>query len=202
MPITSDYRQGSSYLRQIQCFGRQVIKNRQNSQNRVGIGSIDCEFNFPNVQLSQSGSVCDTLQSQASTLCVPSSGQSSFCDRRILHELELSPCLRISSSNNDSFCPGQDSTISVKNTSYSTSLAASNWFSEVLHLLVSTPVCLLLFPNLLRQAKGKFQHQNLPALNLHAWELSNNQLEIKSFRKTLQILSPNQDEHQLRKSMT
>ena len=75
------------------------------------------------------------------------------------------------------------------------------WFSEVLHLLVSAPVRLPLFPNLLTQAKGKFQHQNLPALNFHAWELSNNQLEIKKFRKTLQILSPNQDEHQLRKSM-
>ena len=75
------------------------------------------------------------------------------------------------------------------------------WFSEVLHLLVSAPVHLPLFPDLLTQAKGKFQHQNLPALNLHAWELSNNQLEIKIFRKMLQILSPNQDEHQLRKSM-
>ena len=127
VPKTSDYCQDSSYPgRQIQCFGRQVIENRQNSQNRMGIGSIDCEFNFANVQLSQSGSVCDTLQSQASSLCVPSSGQSSFRDRRILHELELSPCLRISSNNNDSFCPGQDSTISVQNSSYSTSLAATN----------------------------------------------------------------------------
>ena len=68
------------------------------------------------------------------------------------------------------------------------------WFSEVLQLLVSAPVRLPLFPNLLTQAKGKFQHQNLPALNLHAWELSNNQLEIKNLRKTLQILSLNQIE--------
>ena len=66
------------------------------------------------------------------------------------------------------------------------------WFSEVLQLLVSAPVRLPLFPNLLTQAKGKFQHQNLPALNLNAWELSNNQLEIKNLRKTLQILSLNQ----------
>ena len=51
------------------------------------------------------------------------------------------------------------------------------------------------------QAKGKFQHRNLPVLKLHAWELSSNHLEIENFRKTLQILSPNQDEHQLRKSM-
>ena len=57
------------------------------------------------------------------------------------------------------------------------------WISEVLQLLISAPVCLPLCPDLLTQAKGKFQHQNLPALNLHAWELSSNQLEIKKFTK-------------------
>ena len=75
------------------------------------------------------------------------------------------------------------------------------WFSEVLQLLVSAPICLPLFPKLLTQSKGKFQHLNLPLLALHTWELSSNQLEIKSFRKRLQILSQNQDEHLLRKSM-
>ena len=74
------------------------------------------------------------------------------------------------------------------------------WFSEVLQLLVSAPVRLPLVPNLLSQ--GKLQHQNLPALNLHAWELSNNQLEIQNLRKTLRILSPDQDQHQLREYMT
>ena len=59
------------------------------------------------------------------------------------------------------------------------------WFSEVLQLLVSVPIYLPLFPKLLTQSKGKFQHPNLPLLALHAWELSSNQLEIKSFRKTL-----------------
>ena len=33
------------------------------------------------------------------------------------------------------------------------------WFSEVLQLLVSAPVHLPIFPNLLTQAKGKFQHK-------------------------------------------
>ena len=48
------------------------------------------------------------------------------------------------------------------------------WFSEVLQLLVhvSTPIHLLLFPRLLTQANGKFQHPNLPLLQLHAWELT------------------------------
>ena len=43
-----------------------------------------------------------------------------------IFQLELSPCLRISSNNNDSFCPEQDTTISVQNSSNSTSSAATN----------------------------------------------------------------------------
>ena len=46
VPKTSYCHQDSSYPRQIQCFGRQFIENRQNSQNRVGTGSIDSKFNF------------------------------------------------------------------------------------------------------------------------------------------------------------
>ena len=75
------------------------------------------------------------------------------------------------------------------------------WFSEVIQLLVSASICLRLFPNLLTQSIGKFQHRNLPLLALHAGELSSSQLEIKMFHKTLQTLSQNQNEHLLRKSM-
>ena len=71
------------------------------------------------------------------------------------------------------------------------------WFSELLQLLVSAPIRLPLIPRLLTQSKGRFVHQNLPVLDLHAWELSNNQSEIKKFHKTLQILSPDQKEHLL-----
>ena len=57
-----------------------------------GIGSIDSKFNFPNVQLSQSGSVSDKFQSQTSALCVPSSGQSSLCNRHIFPvQISLTP---------------------------------------------------------------------------------------------------------------
>ena len=69
------------------------------------------------------------------------------------------------------------------------------WFSELLLLLVSAPIRLPLIPRLLTQSKGRFVHQNLPILDLHAWELSNNQSEIRNFHKTLQILSPDQEEH-------
>ena len=176
VPKTSYCRQDSSDPRHIQCFGRQVIENRQSSQNRVGIGSIESEFNFPNVQLSQSGSVRDTLQSKTATLCIPSSGQSSLRDRvfsmnwNYLHAYAFPPTMMIPSVLNK-----------IRQSQCRIVLIAplwpqQAWFSEVLQLLVSGPVCLPLFPNLLTQAKGKFQHQNLPALNFHAWELSNNQL--------------------------
>ena len=74
------------------------------------------------------------------------------------------------------------------------------WFSELLLLLVSAPICLPLIPRLLTQSKGRFVHQNLPILDLHIWELSNNQSEIRNFHKTLQILSPDQEEHLHKKS--
>ena len=143
----------------------------------MGIGSIDSDFNIINVQLSQCRSVCDTFQSQTSNLCIPSSGQSSLCDRRILHELEQFSCLRISSNNIDSVLN------KLRQSQCRIVLIAPlwpqrPWFSEVLQLLVSTtsfsssPSSTL--SKLLTQAKGKFQHQNLPVLDLHPWELSNN----------------------------
>ena len=126
VPETLYCRQDLSYPRQIQCFSRQVIENRQSSQNRVGIGSINSEFNFPNVQLPQSGSVCNSLQSQTATLCIPSSGQSSFRDRCIFHELELPSCLHLSPNNADSFCPEEDTPLSVQNSSDSPPLATTS----------------------------------------------------------------------------
>ena len=126
VPETSNCCQDSSYPRQIQCFGKQVIENRQSNQNRVGIGSIDSEFNFPNVQLSQSGSVCDSFQSQTTTVCITSSGQSGLRNRCFFHELESYSCLILSPNNTDSFCPEQDSPISVQNSSDSPSLATTS----------------------------------------------------------------------------
>ena len=65
---------------------------------------------------------------------------------------------------------------------------------------MSAPIRLPLISSLLTQSKGRFVHQNLPLLDLHAWELSNNQAEIKKNRKTLQILSLDPEEHLHKKS--
>ena len=162
VPKTLYCSQDSTYLRQIRCFGRQVIKNRQNNQNRVGIGSIDSEFNFPNVQLSKSGSVCDTFQSQTSTLCISSSGQSSLCDRCILHEQEQSSCLRISSNNVVFSYPEQDTSVSMQNSSYSPCLATTS------PVLRDTTACLnssssSTFPKTINTSKRKVSTSKPPS---------------------------------------
>ena len=59
------------------------------------------------------------------------------------------------------------------------------WFSELLLLLVSALICLPLIPGFLTQSKGRFVHQNLPLLNHHVWELSNNQSEIKKISQNV-----------------
>ena len=56
------------------------------------------------------------------------------------------------------------------------------WFPELLDLLVSLSIVLPITPNLLEQLNGKFLHQNPKTLALHAWELSNVQLE-RNFSK-------------------
>ena len=123
VPGTTYSCQGSSYPRQIQCFGRPPIENGQTSQKRMGIRSISRELDFPNVQFPQCGSVCDSLQSQISIVCFSSSGQTGLSDRCFFCVLEPTSCLCISSNNIDIFCPGQDMSISVQNSSYSPSLA-------------------------------------------------------------------------------
>ena len=72
------------------------------------------------------------------------------------------------------------------------------WFSEILLLLVSAPSRLPLFPRHLTKSKGKFlQNLTLPS-RLGVIKQS---IRGKKFPQMLQILSQNQDQHLLRKSM-
>ena len=54
-----------------------------------------------------------------------------------------------------------------------------SWFPELLSLLVSDPISLA---KPARTIKGRFWHQNIGVLQLHAWILSNNQSEIRDFQ--------------------
>ena len=153
----------------------------------MGFGSIGTELRLPNAQLPQCGFVCNTIQSQTPIVCISSSGQSCLSDGRFVNGLELSSCICIPTDNSDTICTTKIQQSQCRIVLIAPLWPQCLWFSEVLQLLVSAPIHLPLFPKLLSQAKGKFQHPNLPLLALHAWELSNNQLEIKSFCKACRI---------------
>ena len=75
-----------------------------------------------------------------------------------------------------------------------------SWFPELLSLLVSDPISLPVWPNLLVQLNGRFWHQNIGVLQLHAWILSSNQSEIRDFQNKLQSTSSKQGVSLLAKS--
>ena len=136
VPKTSYCHQDSSYPRQIQCFGRIGYWLSTNSQNRMGIGSIDTEFSFK--MLSHSIWICLRHVSVTNfRLCIPSSGQSSLCDRCIFHELEQYSCLCISyniliPSVLNKICQSQCRIVLIA------PLWTQQYFSEVLLLLSSS----------------------------------------------------------------
>ena len=164
----------------------------------MGIGSVRSEFCIPDAQIPQCGFVCSLFQSQTPIVCFSISRQPCVSDRCSLHELELSSCICLSHNNPDSFCSRKDSGTSVQNSCNSSVLARTTMVPRTSQPSSVHFIC----PRLLTQSKGRFLHQSLPVLDLHAWELSNNQSEIENFHKTLQILSQNQEEHLLRKSTT
>ena len=96
----------------------------------------------------------------------------------------------IPTDNSDSICICQDSTISMQNSSYSPSVAAT---SVVLTICISSNLSSA-FSKTADTSKRKVS----ALIQLHACELSNNQLNIKSFPKELQTLSQNQDENLLK----
>ena len=123
------------------------------------------------------------IQSQTPIVCISNSGQPCLIDRRIISELESSSCICISTNNSDTLCSSQGMSVLVQNSSYCSSLAPMSVDLKVLQLLISAPILLPLFKKLLTQSKGKFLCPNFPLLDLHAWELSSNQLEIKKISK-------------------
>ena len=189
VPGTRHRYQSSSHSRQIQHSCRLPIKIRQTYQDRMGSGSNSCEFSIPDAQFPKCGSVCDTIQSQTPIICLSSTRQQSTSDRCPVHGLESSSYICFSFFYSDACCSGKNLTTSVQNSSDSSVLAQQQWFSELLLLLVSAPIRLPLIPRLLTQSKGRFIHQNLPVLDLHAWELSNNQSDKKFSQNVADFVS-------------
>ena len=72
-------------------------------------------------------------------------GQPCLSDRHIINELILSLCICISTNNSDTLYSSQDTSISVQNSSYCSSLASTSLVLRGVRLLVLAPICLPLF---------------------------------------------------------
>ena len=219
VPGTRHSYQNSAHPRQIQLSCRPPLKTRQTYQDRMGSGSNSCEFSIPDAQLPKCGSVCDKIQPQTPIICPVQDYKALAIDAlsmdwNHLHAYAFPPFILIPAVLEKirqhqcrivliaPFWPQQQWFLELLLLLVSAPFwPQQQWFSELLLLLVSAPIRLPLIPRLLTQSKGRFIHQNLPILDLHTWELSNNQSEIRNFHKTLQILSPDQEEHLHKKSM-
>ena len=164
-PLVSgiQYRdQSSSYSRQIQHINRPSFKIGKASQNRMGFGSIVSELHLPNAQLPQCGFVCDMIQSQTPIVCIPSSRQSCPSDGRIVNGLESSSCICIPTDNSDTICSSQDSTISVQNSSYCSSLASTSVVFRVVTTISISSNLSSALPKTANTSKGKISKSKSP----------------------------------------
>ena len=180
VPGTRHSYQSSSHSRQIQHSWWPPLKTRQTYQDRMGSGSNSCEFSIPDAQFPKCGSVRDTIQAQTPIICLSSTRLQSTSDRCPVHGLESSSCICFSSFYSDTCCSRENPTTSVQNSSHSSVLATTTVILRTSSSISVSPIRLPLIPRLLTQSKGRFVHQNLPILDLHAWELSNNQSEIRN----------------------
>ena len=145
VPGTRCRDQSSSYPRQIQHFGRPLFEDGQTYQNRMGTGSIDCEFHIPNAQISQCGPVCDTIQSQTPIVCISSSRQPCLSSRCFFNELEPTSCICIPHTILIPSVLAKIRQSRCRIVLIAPLWPQRPWFSKVLQLLVSAPIRLPLF---------------------------------------------------------
>ena len=150
---------------------------------------------FSNDQICQCGFVCDSIQSQTPIVCFSSFGQSSLWDRCLIHELEQSTCLCISTNNSDIICSNQNPSILVKNSSNCSSLASTSLvLNEVLQLQELAPIRLPYFPNLLTSI-GKVSTSKPPNSCPSRLVVIKESIRVKKFSQNVADLSQNQEEH-------
>ena len=169
-------------------------------QYRMVPGSNGGKLHLSNAQIFQCGFVCDSIQSQTPIVCISSSRQSSHCNRCIINELEQFTCLCISTNNSDTIYSKQNPSISVQNSSNCSSLASMSLVLRGVTATSLNPDSTSLFSKLTNTSKRKVSTSKPPNSCTSGLRVIK-QSEIKYFRKTLQILSQNQEKHLLRKSM-
>ena len=203
-PGTRRRYQSSSHSRRIQHSCRPLIQTRQTYQNRMGSGSNSSEFSIPDAQFPKCGLVCDTIQSQTPIICLSSTRQQSASDRCPVHGLESSSCICFSSFYSDSCRPGKKNpTTSVQNSSYSSVLATTTVVLRTSSSFSFSPDSSATNSKTLDSIQRKICSSKPPTSRPSRLGVIKQSIREKNnFRKTLQILSLDQEEHLHKKSMT
>ena len=123
--------QGQTHSWQNQYFGRPPVSVRQANINRMVPESVNLQFDFSDVGTSQHRSFCDTAEQQASTICLPNSGQQGSSNRCYVHELGRDSRICVSPISHHSSDPHQDSHAPMQNSVDRSSLASENLVSRV-----------------------------------------------------------------------
>ena len=123
--------QGQTHSWQNQYFGRPPVSVRQANINRMVPESVNLQFDFSDVGTSQHSSFCDTAEQQASTICLPNSGQQGSSNRCYAHELGRDSRICVSPISHHSSDPHQDSHAPMQNSVDRSSLASENLVSRV-----------------------------------------------------------------------
>ena len=196
-----DQTHNQTHSGEIQHSGRSIIQNKQTDFHRMVSQSKNCQCNFSHDQFSKHRSFATRPNHRLPLYVSPIPDEKALAidaftmNWNHIHAYAFPPFHLIPSVLNK-----------IRHSQCRNVLVAplwpnTSWFPELLNLLVSQPICLPVSPDLLEQLQGKFLHQNTQLLAIHACELSNNQLEIRSFQEKLQIMSLRQDEPPRDRSM-
>ena len=144
--------------------------------------------------------ICLRHDSITNIVCIPSSRQPCVSSRPSFNELEFTSCICLSSYISDIFYSSQDTSISVQNSSHCSFLASMAMVLRVTTTSSVSPYSSSTISKTSDTVKRKIPIPKPPITQPSCLGVIK-QSEIKSFRKTLQTLSQNQDENLLKKSM-
>ena len=128
----------SSYSWQNERTGRQVESSFQTYCNGMVPGSDDLQFNPGDDRLSEHRSVCNSVEQQTSSVCIPDSRRQSSRDRCPVNELGRNARLCVSAFCSNSGDSQQNSPTSVQNCSGSTIMARNVLVSRITSVTRST----------------------------------------------------------------
>ena len=118
-----DVPSSSTHSRTSERDSRHVVEGRADSPHGVVLEQDSHQRVVSRVGVSNDRSLCDTVQSQVSCVCFPSTGLSSVRNRCTVHGLEQSVGVRLPSSTDNDQSHTEDQNVILQDHSYSVSLA-------------------------------------------------------------------------------